>query len=126
MKIYTGETSSCVHLSGTLKNKFYILHRKIYKLGSTQAKLLYTQGTFDVSLCIIFMHGLTGVGSQVGGRQVPLVKPAVVVCSIKLQDMVRVELHSAACYFRINVLVQQHGSLTGTTAQNILFHNRFL
>ena len=72
MKIYTGETSSCVHLSGTLKNKFYILHRKTYKLGSTQAKLLYTQGTFDVSLCIIFMHGLTGVGSQWVGGKYPL------------------------------------------------------
>ena len=58
-----------MHLSGTLKNKFYILYEKTYKLGNTQAKLLYTQGTFDVSLCIIFVHVLTGVGAErVGGK----------------------------------------------------------
>ena len=37
-----------MHLSGTLKNKFYILYGKTYKLGNTQAKFLYIQGTFDV------------------------------------------------------------------------------
>ena len=65
-----------MHLSGTLKNKFYILYGKTYKLGNTQAKFLYIQGTFDVSLCIIFKHVLTGVGSQyVAGKYLLLNMP---------------------------------------------------
>ena len=103
------KTLSYVHLSGTLKNKFYILCGKTCKLGIIQAKLLYVHDTFDISLYIIFMHVLTGVGSEwVAGKFYCLLKLALIVCSIKLQDMV-------TCRTRFNQLLLLNQSVRSTT-----------
>lgn len=57
------------------------------KLGNIQAKLLYVHGTFNVLLCIPFMHVLTGVGSEWVASKYPLLKLALLIFSIKLQNM---------------------------------------
>lgn len=51
------------------------------KLGNVDAEFSYVLSAFDVLLYILFMHVLTGIGTEWVVGKYPLLKLVLIICS---------------------------------------------